>query len=170
LLQQTTALDAYDLLSDLTYLADSVTDLRDQARDRADNLAKKDKAALEGFADDLDTLHGTLVVAGEGGLMSGKEQLRERLGNLFGEIVSYDGRPSDSQIERLGGLGAELAGKEADFETETAKIDGLNRTLAKRDLTPLIPLTREAWQEKQEGADGSKATVSATVWGLLQGL
>ena len=32
LLQQTTALEAYDLLGDLTFLADSVTDLRDQAK------------------------------------------------------------------------------------------------------------------------------------------
>ncbi len=169
LLQQTTALDAYNLLGELTFLADSITDLRDQARDRADNLAKKDKAALEGFADDLDTLHGTLVVAGEGGLMSGKEQLRERLGNLFGEIVSYDGRPSDSQIERLAGLGAELAGKEAEFETETAKIDGLNRTLAKRDLEPLVPLTREAWQEEQDGAGGSADAASTAARSLLLG-
>ena len=152
LLQQRTAIDAYDLLADLTFLADSVTDLRDQARDRAESLEKKDRAAMEAFADALDALHGTLVVAGEGGLMSGKEQLRERLGGLFGEIVSYDGRPSDSQIERLEGLTAELADKRAEFDRELAKIDGLNKTLAKRDLVPLAPLTREVWEKRQEGA------------------
>jgi len=170
LLQQTTAIEAYDLLGELTFLADSVTDLRDQARDRAIELEKKDQSSLTAFGDELDELHGTIVVAGKGGLMSGKEELRERLGNLFGEITNYDGRPSDSQIERLAGLGAELAAKQAEFATETAKIDDLNRILAKRDLEPLAPLTREAWQERQEGTDGSKATVSATVWGLLLGL
>ncbi len=170
LLQQTTALEAYDLLSDLTFLADGITDLRDQARDRAAQLAKRDQASLEAFADDLDELHGTLVVAGEGGLMSGREELRERLGNLFGEIVSYDGRPSDSQIERLAGLGAELAAKQTDFDTDAAKIDGLNRTLAKRDLQPLVLLTRDAWQERQEGSDGSAAMASKATWGLLLGL
>jgi photosystem II stability/assembly factor-like uncharacterized protein len=152
LLQQRTAIEAYDLLADLTFLADGVTDLRDQARDRAKKLEKKDRAALEALADDLDALHGTLVVAGEGGLMSGREELRERLGGLFGEIVSYDGRPSDSQIERLEGLTAELAAKQAEFDADAAEIDGLNRTLAKRDLAPLVPLTREAWEERQEGA------------------
>jgi len=170
LLQQTTALDAYNLLGELTFLADSVTDLRDQARDRADHLEKKDRASFVGFADDLDELHGTIVVAGEGGLMSGKEELRERLGNLFGEIVSYDGRPSDSQIERLTGLGAELAAKEAEFSTATAKIDGLNRTLAKRDLAPLVLLTREAWQEEQDGAAGSADAASRVAGSLLLGL
>jgi photosystem II stability/assembly factor-like uncharacterized protein len=166
LLQQTTALDAYDLLGELTFLADSVTDLRDQARDRAAKLDRKDQSNFESFADDLDELHGTLVVAGEGGLMSGKEELRERLGNLFGEIVSYDGRPSDSQIERLAGLGIELAAKQTEFDTETARIDGLNRTLAKRDLAPVVLLTREAWQKEQDGAGGS-ADVAFTAAGSL---
>ncbi|MEX1308915.1 MAG: glycosyl hydrolase [Candidatus Sulfomarinibacteraceae bacterium] len=166
LLQQRTAIDAYDLLADLTFLADSVTDLRDQARDRATKLEKKDKAALEAFADDLDALHGTLVVAGEGGLMSGKEELRERLGGLFGEIVSYDGRPSDSQIERLEGLTAELAAKQADFDAETARLDGLNRTLAKKGLDPLVPLTRAAWEARQEGAAAAPDLrfLAAGVW------
>jgi hypothetical protein len=170
LLQQTTALDAYDLLRDLTFVADSITDLRDQARDRAAQLEKKDRTNLESFADDLDGRHGTIVVAGKGGLMSGREELRERLGNLFGEIVSYDGRPSDSQIERLEGLGAELAAKEAEFKTETAKIDGLNRTLAKKGLDPLVPLTREAWDERQEGAGGADDAASQAAWTLLLGL
>ncbi len=170
LLQQTTALDAYDLLSDLTFLADSVTDLRDQARGRAEQLEKRDKATLETFAGELDTLHGTLVVAGKGGLMSGKEELRERLGNLFGEIVSYDGRPSDSQIERLAGLAVELAAKQTEFDTETAKISGLNRTLAKRNLDPLAQLTHETWEERQEGNEGSAGVATRATWGLLLGL
>ena len=170
LLQQTTALDAYDLLSDLTFLADSITDLRDQARARAQELEKKDKAGFEIFADDLDELHGTIVVAGKGGLMSGREELRERLGNLFGEITNYDGAPSDSQIERLVGLGAELALKQTEFDTEAAKINDLNRTLAKRDLEPLVLLTREAWQKRQEGSDGSAAMAAKAAWGLLLSL
>ena len=170
LLQQTTALEAYDLLSELTFLADSVTDLRDQALNRAIELEKRDQATMEAFADDLDELHGVLVVAGKGGLMSGKEELRERLGNLFGEITNYDGRPSDSQIERLGGLAAELEAKQTEFETEAAKIDGLNRILAKRDLEPLVRLTREAWQKRQEGAGGSVDVASTVTRSLLLGL
>ncbi len=170
LLQQTTALDAYHLLSDLTFVADSITDLRDQARDRAGQLENRERTNLESFADDLDEVHGTLVVAGEGGLMSGKEEPRERLGGLFGEIVSYDGRPSDSQIERLGGLAAELAAKRTEFETATAKIDGFNRTLAKRELAPLVLLTREAWDQRQEGAGSADDAASRAAWTLVLGL
>jgi hypothetical protein len=170
LLQQETALRAYHLLDDLTFLADSVTDLRDQARERAKQLDRKDKAALEAFADSLDELHGTLVVADDGGWMAGREQLRERLGNLFGEIVAYDGRPSGSQLERVDGLAAELETKRGELESTAGQLDDLNRTLARRDLEPLAPLTREAWQARQEGSDGPGSMAPRAIWGLLLGL
>jgi photosystem II stability/assembly factor-like uncharacterized protein len=157
LIQQETALRVYDMLGELTFLADSVTDLRDQAGNRAGDLAKKDRAKMETFAGDLDDLHQTLVVADEGGMMSGREELRERLGNLFGEINAYDGRPSGSQLERVDSLEAELDGKEEEFDTLCGDIDSLNRTLDKRGLPPLERLSREEWQKRQEGAGGSAA-------------
>ncbi|MEE4273931.1 MAG: hypothetical protein V2I67_19795 [Thermoanaerobaculales bacterium] len=166
LLQQHTALEAYDLLGELTFLADGVTDLRDQARDRAAQLAKKDRAALEGFADVLDELHGSLVVAGEGGIMSGREELREKLGNLYGEIVSYDGRPSDSQIGRLADFTAEIEAKEAEFDEIAAETASLNRILQRRDLEPLARLTREQWEARQEGNEGSADAAVAASWAL----
>ena len=170
LLQQETALRAYHLLGDLTFLADRVTDLRDQVRDRAAKLPKKDKAALDEFADSLDELHGTLVVADDGGWMAGREQLRERLGNLFGEIVAYDGRPSGSQLERVDGLAAELEAKRGELERTASELDDLNRVLNRRGLEPLVPLTREVWQARQEGADVSSGSGSRAMWGLLLGL
>ena len=170
LLQQETALRAYHMLGDLTYLADSVTDLRDQVRDRAEKLPKRDAAAMTAFADDLEALHATLVVTDDGGLMSGREELRERLGNLFGEIVSYDGRPSDSQLERVDGLAAELAARRAELEAMIDLIGELNRTLARRELPPLERLTHEAWQARQEGAGGSGDLAARASWGLLLGL
>ncbi|HSN55094.1 MAG TPA: hypothetical protein VLT32_10490 [Candidatus Sulfomarinibacteraceae bacterium] len=170
LLQQETALRAYHLLDDLTFLADSVTDLRDQARERAKQLERKDKAALEAFADSLDELHGTLVVADDGGWMAGREQLRERLGNLFGEIVAYDGRPSGSQLERVDGLAAELETKRAEYDKAAEQVDDLNRILARRDLEPLAPLTRETWEARQEGSDGPGGMAPRAMWGLLLGL
>ena len=102
--------------------------------------------------------------------MSGKEELRERLGNLFGEINNYDGRPSASQIERLEGLGIELEERQTEFELETAEIDGLNRILAKRGLEPLVLLTREAWLENQDGTGGTTVGSTMAALGLLLGL
>ena len=169
LLQQTTALHIYDLLADLTFLTDSVTDLRDQAEDRAEDLSKKDKAAVEDFAESLDELHKTLVVAEAGAGFSGGEQLREQLGNLFGDVNSYDGRPSDSQIGRMERLEAELDAKRVEFEATAEQVDDLNRILAKRDLEPMVVLTKEEWDKRQEGAGGSGAAAQAASF-LLTGL
>jgi photosystem II stability/assembly factor-like uncharacterized protein len=112
LLQQETALEIYRMLGELTYLADSVTDLRDQARDRAAGLGGREQRELESFADSLDALHQTLVVT-EGGWISGKEELRERLGALYGAVTAYEGRPSESQLQRMRQLGAELEAAQA---------------------------------------------------------
>jgi hypothetical protein len=154
----------------LTFLADSVTDLRDQARGRTPQLERKDREAMKAFADALDDLHGTLVVADEGGLMSGREELRERLGELFGEVNRYDGRPSGSQLERVDGLEAELRGREAELGEQLEQLDALNRMLDKRDLEPLVRLTREAWQERQEGLGGSAAAASTVARAVLLSL
>jgi hypothetical protein len=171
LLQQETGLKVYDLLGELTFLTDSVTGLRDQARERARQLSKRGQASLEAFADSLDKLHQSLVVAGEGGLMSGREQLRERMGNLFGELTAYDGRPSGSQLERVDSLAAELSGKQAELDRLAEQIERLNRTLVKRGLTPLEHLTHEAWQAQQEGAGSGSALIGLSVTqGLLLGL
>lgn len=162
LLQQETALEIYRMLGELTYLADSVTDLRDQARDRAAGLQGKNRAELEAFADSLDTLHQKLVVT-EGGWISGKEELRERLGGLYGAVVGYEGRPSESQMQRMQQLGSELEAARTSFEKQSGSLTALNRSLEKKGLEPLQRLSRETWEKRQEGAAGSAA---AAVTGL----
>lgn len=166
LLQQETALEIYRMLGELTYLADSVTDLRDQARDRAAGLGGREQRELESFADSLDALHRTLVVT-EGGWISGKEELRERLGALYGAVTAYEGRPSASQLQRMRQLGAELEAAQARFETQSGDLAARNRSLEKNGLEPLQRLSREAWEARQEGAAGSAAAAAMGLGVLL---
>jgi photosystem II stability/assembly factor-like uncharacterized protein len=168
LLQQRTALEIYRQLEDLTFLADRVTDLRDQARARAAALAGKERRELEAFADSLDGLHETLVVT-EGGWISGREELRERLGALYGAVTAYEGRPSESQLQRMAQLAAELQAAAGSFDSKAEAVAGLNRSLARRELEPLAPLSREAWRARQQGA-GSAGAAAATVLGLAAAL
>jgi len=157
LLQQRTALHVYDLLEELTFLADSVTGLRDQAEDRAGGLSGRDRDRLEAFRRGLAELHDTLVVTSDAGMLSGQEKLRERLGNLYGAVSGYDGRPTDSQLRLLERLEAELADRRGTFESLAADLDDLNRRLERRGLDPLTALTREEWEERQEGVRGATA-------------
>ncbi len=167
LLQQRTALEVYDQLGELTFLADSVTELRDAARDRAGSLTRRDKTKFIDFADTLDTLHGELVFVGEGGIFGGVQKLRERLGTLFGEINGYDGRPSNSQIELAKRLAGELEQHRATYETALGELDALNAVLERRKLERLSPLTRETWQERQEGKAGSAQWAATAARTLL---
>ena len=55
----------------------------------------------------------------------------------------------------------------------TRKIDGnaeVAELLGKRDLEPLVLLTREAWQERQEGLGGFGAQASLVAQAVLLGL
>ncbi len=157
LLQQQTALKVYDSLGELTFLADRVTDLRDQAGGRLAELDGRNRRQVEELVDSLEKLHGTLVVAEDGGWISGKEQLRERLGSLYGAVTSYEGRPSQSQLQRMQQLQAELAAADSRFQELTGRLTDINRALEKQGLDPLEVLTQEHWLQRQEGRGGSPA-------------
>jgi hypothetical protein len=132
-LQQKTALDLYHMLERMTYLVDSITDLRDQARARAAKLPDRSRTAkrLTAYADSLEQFRGTLVSTSEAGWLSGEERLREKLGNLYGGINSYTGRPTKSQLDRLGVLRDQLEKAFTDFDALAGQRDDYTRSPAR---------------------------------------
>ena len=145
--QQKSVRRLYDLLADFTFLTERVRTLRDAATERASKLSGGDKKKLTDFAAKLDEQYKTLVATREGGWLSGEEQLRERIGSLYGAINTYDGRPTESQLAEMELVAAELSKKTAWFDSMTRQVDELNRTLAARKLEKLALLTREEWEK-----------------------
>ncbi|HEX8169872.1 MAG TPA: glycosyl hydrolase [Thermoanaerobaculia bacterium] len=143
-LQQKTARRLYDLLGDFTFLTERVKALRDQATGRAAKASGAEKKKLTDLAAKLDEQYKTLVSTREGGWLSGEEQLRERLGSVYGAVNSYDGRPTASQLAETDLLVAELAKKQAWF-------DALAKDVAALKLTVL---TREEWEKADSGVVG----------------
>lgn len=164
--QQETALELYRRLEDLTYEVDVVISLRDQARERAGALAKEaDARRLEAFADRLEAIRGTLVSTAPEGWLSGDEQLREKLGNLFGEIVGYNGRPTQSQLTRKDILLGELAAAEKTLEDFlAAEVPALDALLERRGLEPLTRQSREDWDAAQKGAGSAGQLAAWAPW------
>ena len=153
-LQQKTVRELYAMLGDLTFLVDAITDTRDQAQARAQKLPKLDPLAkkLTALADKLEGLRKTLVTTREGRL-SGEEQLRERLGGLYGSVNGYDGRPTDSQLGYQQVLTKELAAARATFDSLAGKeMDALNSDLESKKLDPLKAISREEWDKKQQAS------------------
>ncbi len=169
--QQEIALQLYDALADLTYAVESLVTMRDAATQRMEGLRKSDAQRLETYSDSLETLRATLVSTSKSGVLSGDEKLRERMGNLYGVISTYDGKPSGSQLAETEKLLAELqeAGQRIDAAIDT-ELEPLNRMLERCGKEPLQPLTGEAWEAEQAGSNSQPATYLSklTKWRLAR--
>jgi hypothetical protein len=150
----------YERLSDLTYTVESIQAMRDSARVRAKALGKDALAAkLNAFADRMEALRGTLVAAKEGGRLTGEQQLREYLGDLYGKVNGYDGRPTQGQVALAEVLEGELKKGEADLAAKLAKeLPPLNSGLASKKLATLERESRDAWDKRNDDAASPRAT------------
>jgi hypothetical protein len=158
-LQRETATALYKMFPRLTYLAESAVAVRDQARERAKNLPAADKLSktLESLAKEAETFRATLVATREGGWLSGEEQIRERLGKVYGAVNGYEGRPTQAQLDQVKILDGELTQAAGRYESlEKGPLAAANAELAKRKLDPIKPKTREEW-DKDSGKQGTLA-------------
>jgi photosystem II stability/assembly factor-like uncharacterized protein len=170
-LQQETALELYRALEDLTYLIDTLIDVRDQAKARGEEAGGKGSLfnKLEAYRDDVEAFRGSLVSTAESGWISGDEKLREKMGNLFGGIVGYDGRPTQSQLDRKDVLIKQLRTAEARFEELTTgrELSSLNSQLQGRSLETIGVMSREEWEESQESSGSSSGVSAKRLAGIL---
>src|SRR6185503_14292326 len=103
-------------------------------------------AQLRTAAKQVDELRRKIVATKEGGAITGEERLRENLADLYGNVNGYEGRPSQTQVDRADAIARELGDVVRDFEAWLAKeLTGINSALTAKGLEPIAPLTREAW-------------------------
>ncbi len=149
-LQDETVGTLYLKLGELTYLVDSVNDLRKQVKQRTAGLGGELAGALDGFADDLETFRKTLVASRKGGFLAGDEQLRERLGTLYGDINGFEGRPTETQVRYAEVLAEQLEEAGAQFEAILrGRLADLNNRLRGAQVEPLKSLSRADWEKSQ---------------------
>jgi hypothetical protein len=150
-LQFETSMKLYRMQERLAFLADQITGARDQAKDRAAKLKKGEDLtkSLTRFADQLDALHKSIVATKEGWL-TGEEQLRERVVELYLFVSLHAGRPTESQLGRLNVLNNELDQANQKYEGIISKeLEPLNSKLSGKKLEPIKLLTKEEWDKKQ---------------------
>ncbi|MCZ6506567.1 MAG: hypothetical protein O7A04_00760, partial [Acidobacteria bacterium] len=126
----------------------ALIDLRDQTHERAEGAKASTAKRLTSYADELEALRGSLVSTSDAGWLSGDEKLREHLADVFGGIAGFDGRPTQSQIDRTAVLAEELDAAKGRFAelTGASSIEALNRRLTE----PLALISREQWDEDHE--------------------
>lgn len=86
-------------------------------------------------------------------MITGEERLREHLANLYSNVVFYDGRPSQTQMEASDALARELTDVVREFDAWAARgLAGLNSALARKHLEQILLLTREQWEARASAA------------------
>lgn len=151
--QSELVLSLYDMVTTLTYTVESAVTVRDSARAQAKALKPGNalRTRLEAFAQDIEQWRGTMVAAREGGRLTGEEQLRERLGDLYGKVNGYDGKPTASQRQLKGVLQTQLATGQSAIDALLAKqLPSVNSALASKKFTALRRPTRAEWDLAQQ--------------------
>ncbi len=161
--QQETAMRLYRSLESLTYVVDSLIDLRDQAKDRKEATSGRLAERLQEYVDELETLRGDVVSTSDGGIFAGDEKLREKMANLYANVTGYDGRPTGSQLDRTQVFENDVAAASDRFDVLAGeRLVALNDQLGRKGLEALEVLTLEAWEAKQEEAGGGTMTANVS--------
>ena len=156
----------YNLLTDMSYDVDRINGAHVALIDRASHLSKDPTLAkhLQDLAAQVDDMRRKIVATKEGGAITGEERIREKTAALYGSLDLYAGRPADYQLARIDSLKRELGDVETEFDALLKKeLPGVNRSLAKQELPPIVPLTRKDWdaEEGSEAAAPAPSTAAA---------
>jgi hypothetical protein len=94
------------------------------------------------------------VATKEGGAITGEERIREKTTGLYGDLLNYEGRPTDYQVARIDSLKKELGDVETEFDGLIAKeLPAVNKSLTQKKLELIQPLSRKTW----DAASGDSA-------------
>jgi multidrug efflux pump subunit AcrA (membrane-fusion protein) len=138
----------YGLVEKLAYLVDALSNVRDQAKSAVAALPEKDaiRKRVQALADEMEAQRKSLVASQRGEGISGEEKLREELGMLYGNVNGYEGRPTQSQLDRMVVLDKDLSAAIAKFEaTATKETTALNAQLTAKKIQPIKVLSAAEW-------------------------
>lgn len=147
------SMKVYKLLEHMTYGVEAIEGVRDGASARAAKLTEKDqlRKQLQKLAADCDALRSKIVATKEGGMITGEERIREHIGQLYGAVTGYDGKPTDYQVARNDSLAHELQDVLDDFQKLTQKeLSGINAGLKKKKMEVINVLAEGDWQKKRD--------------------
>jgi photosystem II stability/assembly factor-like uncharacterized protein len=128
------------LFGRMTDLTDRIVYLSEAAGAAAEGLEAKDglRTDLEALATDAAALRTRIVATKEGGAITGEERLREFTDQLYSALLSYEGRPAQTLLDRSTVLEEDLAALTAEFDAlAAARVPALNARLGERRLTPM---------------------------------
>jgi hypothetical protein len=137
-------------------LTERIVALRADLTEAAAGLEKSSPLShsLAQFDGKIDAVRKQIVATTEGGAITGEERLREHTDQLYGALLTNEGKPTTYQEENIIALEAEFKRIQRDFETSIEQnLVPLNRKLKG---TGIGPIKVKSESEADEGdAEGS---------------
>jgi len=135
--QYNLALKLHKLLGEMTTTVERINSTRLALDDRAAKITGDDalRNRLQTASAQVNDLRKKIVATTEGGAITGEERLREYLATLYGDVIYYEGRPSQTQMKRAEALARELSDVTTSFDAWTTKeMSGINSALTKKQV------------------------------------
>ncbi len=143
--QQQLSMQLYDAINDLTFQLSQLKDVVTQLNEK-ENLQSSVQKKADRFESAYKDLNAKFT-ATKKGLITGESKLREQLGTLFGNVVGYNGKPSQTQYQMADNLVDEVAVALKEGQALLDKqLPGLNKALG--DEHGIKLLDRATWNEK----------------------
>ena len=147
----------YDLFNDESALFARIAALRKQVAEATERRRPGDAvfARLAAFDGKLDAVRKEIVATTEGGAITGEERLREHTDQLYGAISSWEGPPSQYQLDNTIALRAQLTDIDAEFSRLTKTLlPPLNKALREGGMESLDIPAQAAFNDEKPGGGG----------------
>jgi photosystem II stability/assembly factor-like uncharacterized protein len=140
-------------------LLTSINAVREGAADRAATSGEDAalKADLDALLTKADTLRKLIVATKEGGAVTGEERIREHMDQLYGALMSYEGKPAQYLLARTDALARELGDVDTALNALTAQdLVKVNKALTTAQQQPiLLPIPAAGKDDDKGGGSGT---------------
>ncbi|GJM35248.1 MAG: hypothetical protein DHS20C18_42490 [Saprospiraceae bacterium] len=154
-LQRAVTLRLYNMTEQLAYIYEVYSLLENQANALIEKepRVKKD---LKQLAQKVKQEKNTIVSLDGDFYVDEGEMIRERVSNLYRQVSSYPGRPSDSQVKRTDVLDRDVKAVQQRFDVILANdLMEINKKLTKREAKGIEYPTFEAFKADDGGGSGT---------------